>query len=259
MQDKLDKVLAELSSLRQENATLREALVKDGKLPEYSKVAKKSLPPAKEKTVEIQSKPAVQKPAAENASNSIPEAKAKVAQNKALAELKFVPKAQFSKAKAKVTAVYFEGIKQGKLGFVRGKLKEAEIPTHKILSITFIGKKITEFLILNSTLSLVCGKLEKAGFKKVNFDPLKPPPSIKGKETPQIMEKQRDLAAEKFTARINATMQRVPQGPLRNGIAAIRDTMLKPYLEAKEGWTQVQHRHKGARGNGAKLPTNSSQ
>jgi hypothetical protein len=73
------------------------------------------------------------------------------------------------------------------------------------------------------------------------------------------MEKQRDLAAEKFTARINATMQRVPQGPLRNGIAAIRDTMLKPYLEAKEGWTQVQHRHKGARGNGAKLPTNSPQ
>jgi hypothetical protein len=54
-------------------------------------------------------------------------------------------------------------------------------------------------------------------------------------------------------------MQRVPQGPLRNGIAAIRDTMLKPYLEAKEGWTQVQHRHKGARGNSAKLPTNSPQ
>ena len=53
MQDKLDKALAELSRLRQENATLREVLVKDERLPEYSKVLERSLSSAKIRTIVI--------------------------------------------------------------------------------------------------------------------------------------------------------------------------------------------------------------
>ena len=99
MQKKLDNAILELSRLRHENATLREALKKDGKLPQYVQVAEKSLPETGGKTAEMQLNTVAKESAPEqevSAKAEAPVAAATImvaAQNKALAELKFVPKA----------------------------------------------------------------------------------------------------------------------------------------------------------------------